>query len=185
MANIEQRGCDSSGIIDYFNHPKNRRAASSGHGSGWGVGKRSGMGVMQTNLIVGAALLGISFIGLNFGVGVQKTAAKISAPPPPISMKLQSLEYKKGMFGQAFEVEGGIIQADWAAEITRSDMSLCAGGGTAPYEGRSELEYYYPDKWTGDTCPSLQVGDVARAVWTYRTVDGLFVSISGEITIQE
>jgi len=185
MANTEQRGIDSASIHHHINRNKNRGASSNVYGGSGRVDERSRVGIMQTNLIVAAAVLGLSFVGLNLGVGVQKTATKISSPPPPISMKLQSLEYSEGMFGQAFEVEGGIIQADWAAEIVRDNISLCSGGGKAPYEGRSELEYYTPDKWTGDTCPALQSGDVARAVWTYRTVDGLFVSISGEITIQE
>ena len=186
MANTTRRYVDSASCAGDLHSVKSWRASANLDGSSRGLGKFTGLGVkMQNSMVYAAIVTAMGVAGLGMGVGVEKTTSAITSPPPSVSMSLKKLVYEHGEFGQSFEVSGGAIKAEWAAEVIRGNRQLCLGGGQAPYEGKSEIKYFTPDQWTGSECPELQTGDIGRAVWTYRTIDGLFVTISGEIVIEE
>ena len=108
---------------------------------------------------------------------------------PDVRMTVKSLKYEDGEFVQWLEVEGGPIQADWAAKITRigddgNRRFVCAGGGRAPYDG-SPSPRMDPSFWTGGNCPEIRPGDHAHASWEYRDAEGIIHRLSAEIVIGE
>ena len=126
--------------------------------------------------IVGVvAYAGIHVVGNTFG-------------PEPVSMSVKHLRYSDGEFDQWIAVEGGPVQADWAAKITRAsedgvDRFLCVGGGRSIYTGAPSPRMD-PSFWTGDDCPEILPGDRAHASWEYRDADGTIHRISAEIVIR-
>ena len=138
---------------------------------------------MQNAVIVTGITSALAWVGFMAGVGTVEVVQS-TAFPEDRAMFLERLEYNNGMFTQEHRLEGGgIIRMAWAAEIVRGNVQLCGGGGYAPYEGGTKV--FTPDDWTGDDCPELQTGDIARASWEYTTSRGFTASISGEIEIQE
>ena len=107
--------------------------------------------------------------------------------PVPVQMSLEYLRFEDGKFHQHLSVSGaGAVSAEWSARIWRSesdhDIVLCNGGGKFPYNG-DPSQPMTPDYWTDDTCPDLQSGDRALAVWEYRDENGLVRRISGELIL--
>ena len=91
-------------------------------------------------------------------------------------------EYKDGKFHQRVRpINTKVVRAKWAAKITRSGEILCSGGGIGIYQDKVSI--MNEDIWTGGNCPPLKTGDLAIASWTYETVNGHNVTISGEVKI--
>ncbi len=126
-------------------------------------------------------------------VGIVATQALINTvedwvAEKSVSMTIKHLRYVDGEFDQWLDVEGGPVQADWAAKITRTgddgnERFLCVGGGRSIYTG-SPSPRMDPDFWTGDNCPEIMPGDHAHASWEYRGADGTIHRISAEIIIK-
>lgn len=133
-----------------------------------------------------SGVLGV--IGLLAGVGAGNVVEKATKPPAPISMHLKDLRFENGEFAQSFRIMGAdAIGADWTAKITRGERILCSGGGRSAYSNNTEGEFarMSPSDWTNAKCPKSKPGDVGLATWTYRTTEGYFVTISGEVTVTE
>lgn len=132
---------------------------------------------MQT---VGAGFLGLLAYGAVHIVGDV-------FGPEDVRMTVKHLKFEDGDFDQWLLVEGGPIQADWAAKITRyspdgTERFLCVGGGRSVYDGTPSPRMD-PDFWTGADCPELQAGDHAQASWEYRDQDGTIHRVSAEIVL--
>ena len=136
---------------------------------------------MQNTVFLGGVTLASSLIGMVVGVGSFEVFDAVALPQER-RLILEHLSYENGLITQRHRVEGSaIIQATWAAEIVRGKQQLCSGGDRAPYEGGQKS--FTPSAWTGDDCPDLLPGDIARASWEYKTTEGYLVSISGQIII--
>lgn len=129
------------------------------------------------NVMVTGIVSVFGVLGLLAGVGVADLFVGKER-----SLALITLSYEDGLFTQQHKVEGGPIKGYWTAEIMRGNRQLCAGGGEAPYEGG--VKKFNPNDWTGDDCPELQPGDIARAVWEYRLESGAIASINGQFVIE-
>lgn len=107
---------------------------------------------------------------------------------PEVRMTVKHLRYQGGEFDQWLGVDGGPIQADWAAKITRKDDDgslrfLCVGGGRSIYTGKPSPRMA-PSFWTDDDCPEILPGDHAQASWEYRDSEGVIHRIAAEIVIK-
>jgi hypothetical protein len=129
------------------------------------------------NAITGGILSGIAGVGLLAGFGFGDLISTEER-----SMSLIDLRYEDGYFIQSHQVNSGPIKGYWSAEIMRDGQQLCSGGGEAPYE--TGVKQFNANDWTGDDCPELLTGDIARAVWEYRLNNGGIAAISGEIVIK-
>jgi hypothetical protein len=108
--------------------------------------------------------------------------------PQQVSMSVKHLRYVDGNFEQWLEVEGGPVQADWAAQITRvaddgHERFLCVGGDRSLYNGEPSPRMS-PSFWTGGECPEIQDGDRASASWEYQDTDGVIHRISASIVLK-
>lgn len=100
-------------------------------------------------------------------------------------MRLISLEYNRsdGTVTQVHEIYGvDVMQAAWAANVTRGNKHICSGGGIAPYKQDNQITMSL-NEWVGDECPALKNGDKIIASWVWWTSDGLKNAISGSLVI--
>lgn len=126
-----------------------------------------------------ALIAGFSLLGMTVW---QSFADK----PTTYVMELLQLSYNNGKIIQQIQVNGkNRLPAKWTAEIERDGNPICGGSGANVYSKDSRLKFFSPSDWTGDVCPELKNGDVARAVWEYTTVNGFNASIWGEVIIKK
>ena len=141
-------------------------------------------GTLVVNVVSACVVCLMGVVGFATGVGVVDTAQHVLGPPPERFMQVSelSIDRTSGTVTQQLNVQGGPINANWSAEILRDGDSLCSGGGVAPYNG--ETAVFSIDGWVGAKCPDLNVGDLARAVWEYRTKEGFTVSVGSEVIVK-
>jgi len=102
-----------------------------------------------------------------------------------VGMRLISIEYEDGMVTQSHRVFGSdIIQATWAANVTRGRRYVCSGGGFGIYEQDSVLTMSL-DEWVGDDCPELEKGDKLKASWEWSGDDGIRYQVSGMVVVSD
>lgn len=129
---------------------------------------------------VGAGVM--SAIGFLVGVGGADVAGNIIKEPEPYGAQFVELDFQGGKFVQHVRPVNTIsLRMKWGAKITRNGEIICSGGGVSTYTDKRVT--MTPKVWTGEECPILQVGDVAEASWTYETVNGNNVIISGSKTL--
>lgn len=125
----------------------------------------------------------ISLFGFFAGIGGHGVVEGIVSKPEPYGAQLVSLAYQNGKFIQHIKpINTDAIRMKWAAKIERNGEIICSGGNVSTYLNKPSL--MTPNTWTGDDCPVLKNGDVAYASWTYETVDGYNVTISGQLPLE-
>lgn len=142
----------------------------------------------QEQLIVSAAVGIIGLGGFLAGVGGTETVQEIINDPEPYGLEVMSLEYKNGKFHQlVIPVNADVVPARWTARITRGNEIICSGGDDAPYDGDkySEPAIMTPAIWTGQIGCKVELGDVALATWTYKNINGHYVTLSSQFTIDQ
>ena len=144
---------------------------------------------------ISAALLIAAGVGAVAGrTGVDIAAGPPAALPPDFrGMVVSELGYDpetRKIFQNVHSATKHSITAIWSAKITRDGEVICVGGGTAPYNAKSNAErtFYAPVDWAGQTprqlCPdALQSGDVLLANWEHRDGKGLTRSVAKRIVL--
>ena len=133
---------------------------------------------MITRVAEGCVVLCMSLAGLGAGSIVGEMIQS-----EPVGMRLISIEYDSGTVTQSHEVYGiDMLQATWAANVTRGRNHICSGGGFGVY-GENSVISMSLDEWVGDKCPVLQNGDKLKASWEWSGDDGVRYRVSGSITI--
>lgn len=139
--------------------------------------------IISENLIIAAT---VSVIGLTsgiIGIGGYKVVEPVIEPKPR-SMQLETLFFDGTKFTQRHNVTGtAMLPAKWMAQIRRGNSPICEGSGPGIYENKKETTLGIND-WVGDRCPALKDGDIATAIWEYKTEKGFYKIIGGKIVIR-
>lgn len=137
--------------------------------------------------IVGMASTGLALFGLSFGIGAATIWEAVTNEPAEYSMTLKELHFDGERIGQNIIVNSKHpVPATWTAQIMRNGKQICAGSGKFNYEPRdgTVVKWMTPSEWTGDQCPPVQPGDLARATWKYQNVHGFTAITSGDLIIK-
>lgn len=134
---------------------------------------------MITRLAEGCIVACMTLAGLGAGNIVGDYIEK-----DPVGMRLISIEYTDGMVTQTHEVFGlDVLQARWAASVTRGRSYICSGGGFGVYEQNNVVSMSLDD-WVGDKCPDLQKGDKLKASWEWSGDGGIRYRVSGVLEVK-
>ena len=135
---------------------------------------------MITRFAEGFVVLCMSLAGLGAGSIVGDMIER-----EPVGMRLISIEYDNGTVTQSHDIFGvDMLQATWAANVTRGQKHICSGGGFGVYSVGSVVSMSL-DEWVGDKCPAIELGDKLKASWEWSGNDGVRFRVSGSLTISD